>query len=89
LQYDETHRGALNNLGVIALATHHYDLAEDWLRRAEKIDPRNAKTHFLLAKALMAKGKSQAAEEEIGVARQLRPNQHEFAELEQEIAHLP
>lgn len=89
LRYDETHRGALNNLGVIAFAEHRYDLAEDWLRRAEKIDPHNAKTHFLLGKTLLAKGSNEAAEEEIGKARQLRPNQHEFAELEQEIARLP
>jgi Tfp pilus assembly protein PilF len=86
LQFDGNHRGALNNLGVIALEEHHYDLAEGWLRRAEDIDPRNAKTHFLLASALLAKGSREAAAAEIDTALRLRPGQSEFNRLKEQIA---
>jgi tetratricopeptide (TPR) repeat protein len=85
LKYDENHRGALNNLGVMALDANRYDAAEMWLRRAESIDPHNAKTHFLLAKALLAKGNRQAAQLEIDTAIRLRPGQREFKQLRQQI----
>ncbi len=81
LQYDPNHRGALNNLGVMALSAGRYDMAETWLRRAERIDARNAKTHFLLARALWKKGASQAAQSEIDMALSLRPDQVEFRQL--------
>jgi hypothetical protein len=85
LQFEETHRGALNNLAVISLEEHRYDLAEGWLRRAENIDPRNAKTHFLLASALWAQGSREAAAAEIDTALQLRPGQSEFNRLKEQI----
>jgi len=85
LKYDENHRGALNNLGVMALDASRYGAAEMWLRRAENIDPHNAKTHFLLAKALLAKGNRQAAQLEIDTALRLRPSQREFKQLRQQI----
>jgi hypothetical protein len=85
LKFDENHRGALNNLGVMALAANRYELAEKWLRRAENIDPGNAKTHFLLAKALLARGDREAAQVEIETAIRLRPTQREFRELKHEI----
>src|SRR5207253_3073226 len=90
LQRDDSHRGALNNLAVIALGQHRYNLAEAWLRRAENLDPRNAKTHYLLASALWASGSRQAAESEIDRALQLRPGQPEFNQLKEKItASLP
>jgi Flp pilus assembly protein TadD len=85
LKYDENHGGALNNLGVMALEANRYDVAEMWLRRAESLDPRNAKTHFLLAKVLLAKGNRQAAQLEIDTAIRLRPGQPEFKQLRQQI----
>jgi tetratricopeptide (TPR) repeat protein len=85
LKYDENHRGALNNLAVIALEGNRYDLAESWLRRAEEVDPRNAKTHYLLATALLGKGSRDAASAEIDTAMQLRPGQIEFKRLKEEI----
>jgi Flp pilus assembly protein TadD len=86
LDYDEKHRGALNNLAVIAIEQNRYDLAEGWLRRAEQVDPRNAKTHFLLATTLLAQGSREAAAAEIDTAIQLRPDQTEFAKLKEKIA---
>jgi hypothetical protein len=85
LQYDDGHRGALNNLGVIELETNHYDVAEMWLRRAEKIDPRNAKTHFLLGKVLLGKGDRIAAKLEAVRAAALDPAQVEFQQLSEEL----
>ena len=85
LQLDNHHRGALNNLGVIALDGGKFDSAENWLRHAEDVDPRNAKIHFLLAKTLLAKDEHELAREEIEIAIRLRPNQIEFRQLKQEI----
>jgi hypothetical protein len=85
LNLDPQHKGAFNNLGVIALDASQFDDAEKWFRRAEDVDPRNAKTHFLLAKTLFAKNDRAAAEVEINVAVQLKPDQVEFAALKKEI----
>ena len=85
LEFDENHRGALNNLAVIALEQDRYGVAENWLRRAQQIEPRNAKTHFLLAKALWGKGDREAAEDEIDTAIKLRPAQSEFMRLKEEM----
>jgi hypothetical protein len=85
LQLDNHHRGALNNLGVMALDGGKFDAAENWLRQAEDIDPGNAKIHFLLAKTLLAKNEHELAREEIEIAIRLRPNQIEFQQLKQKI----
>ena len=53
LDLDPKHKGAFNNLGVIALEASQFGEAERWFRYAENIDPRSAKTHFLLAKTLL------------------------------------
>jgi len=55
LQLDDRHRGALNNLGVIALDHKQFELAEHWFRRALDLNTRSAKTHFLLAKTYAAR----------------------------------
>jgi hypothetical protein len=85
LQLDNHHRGALNNLGVMALDGGKFDAAENWLRHAEDVDPGNAKIHFLLAKTLLAKDEHELAREEIEIAIRLRPNQIEFQQLKQKI----
>jgi len=86
LKYDRNHRGALNNLGRIALDDSRYELAESCLRRAEQLDPRDAKTHYLLAMALLGKGNREAASAEIDAAIQLRPGQAEFNQLKDKIS---
>jgi tetratricopeptide (TPR) repeat protein len=85
LTFDQGHRGALNNLGVMALEDHNYDAAETWFRRALLVEPRNAKTHFLLAKILWAEGRREGAQREIDFALQLEPKRREFNELKQEL----
>ena len=85
LHLDPQHKGAFNNLGVIALDAKEYDEAEKWFRHAEEVDPRNAKTHFLLAKTLLAKNDCSAASTEIAAAIQLQPDQTEFKELKEQI----
>jgi len=85
LDLDSKHKGAFNNLGVIALDASEFDSAEKWFRYAEDIDPQNAKTHFLLAKVLLAKNDLQSAKTEIDVAVHLKPNQAEFNALKQQL----
>jgi hypothetical protein len=85
LNLDSRHKGAFNNLGVIALDGKDYAEAEKWFRRAQDVDPRNAKTHFLLARTLFAKNDPAAARTEIDEAIKLKPDQPEFTALKQEI----
>jgi len=85
LNLDPQHKGAFNNLGVIALDASQFDDAEKWFRRAEDVDPRNAKTHFLLAKTLLGKNDRTTARTEIDAAIALKPDQPEFKTLRQEI----
>jgi tetratricopeptide (TPR) repeat protein len=85
LNLDPQHKGAFNNLGVIALDAKDYSEAEKWFRRAEDVDPRNAKTHFLLAKTLLAENDRQAARIEIDMAIGLDPDRSEFIALKERI----
>src|SRR2546430_6838526 len=85
LDLDPKHKGACNNLGVIALDTSQFDEAEKWFRRAEDVDPRNAKTHFLLAKALLGKNEREGAAAEIDAAIRLQPDQLEFKQLSEQL----
>ncbi len=85
LSIDPKHKGALNNLGVIALDAHDYANAESWFRRAAQIEPANAKTHFLLAKTFLGKGNRAAAQTEIDAALRLKPDQPQFMALSEQI----
>ena len=85
LRLDPQHRGAINNLGVLALENGQSDVAEQWFREALAIDARNPKTHFLLAKTLIAKGQTQSARVEIDRAISLRADQPEFLALRAQI----
>jgi Tetratricopeptide repeat len=85
LQIDPHHKGAFNNLGVISLNATNYEAAELWFRRAADVDPRNAKTHFLLARTSLARQDFVTARSEIDAAIQLKPDQPEFSALKQQI----
>jgi tetratricopeptide (TPR) repeat protein len=85
LNLDASHRGALNNLGVMALEDRNYDAAETWFRRAIQVEPRNGKLHFLLAKTAFEKGAVKEAGHEIDMAIRLSPDQDEFKRLKQKI----
>ena len=89
LAIDPKHKGALNNLGVIAFDARDYANAETWFRRAAQIDPANAKTHFLLAKTFLGEGNRNAAQTEIDAALRLKPDQLEFRALSEEIKSGP
>jgi Flp pilus assembly protein TadD len=85
LRLDPLHRGAINNLGVLALENGQSDVAEQRFREALAIDVRNPKAHFLLAKTLIARGETDAARAEIDRALALKPDQPEFKKLSEEI----
>src|SRR5438270_1441902 len=85
LNLDPDHKGAFNNLGVIAFDAKEYAEAEKWFRHAEDVDPRNAKTHFLLAKTLLAKTDRRTARVEIDAAIALKAEQPEFKDLKEQI----
>lgn len=85
LRLDPRHRGAINNLGVLALENGQPEVAEQRFREALAIDGRNPKTHFLLAKTLIAKGQNGNARAEIDRALALKPEQPEFKELREQI----
>jgi hypothetical protein len=87
LKLDSRHKGAFNNLGVIALEAADYETAAACFGHAVEIDPRNAKSHFLLAKALIAKNDVAAARSEIDAAISLKEDQSEFLELKNKIAN--
>jgi tetratricopeptide (TPR) repeat protein len=87
LNVDPRHDRAFNNLGVLALEEHRFRLAESFFRHALDIDAHDSKTHFLLAKALLAENNREAAEREIEIAIRLSPNQSEFKQLRQQITH--
>jgi Flp pilus assembly protein TadD len=86
LNIDPRHDRAFNNLGVLALEEHRFRLAESFFRHALEIDAHDPKTHFLLAKALLAEENREAAQGEIEIAIRLSPNQSEFKQLRQQIA---
>ena len=85
LSYDREHQGALNNLGVVMLGQNKLGDAEMLFRLVLSRDPRNAKSHYLLAKTFLAKGDIASARLEIDHALGLKPNQAEFVALKSEI----
>ncbi len=85
LRLDPRHTGVLNNLGVLALNEQHWELAASFFRRAIEQDPDDAKTHYLLARALLRIGDRQQANSEIARAIQLDPSQGDFLKFRDEI----
>jgi cytochrome c-type biogenesis protein CcmH/NrfG len=88
LRLDPRHRGAINNLGVLALENGQPEVAEQRFREALAIDGCNPKTHFLLAKTLIAKGQNDNARAEIDRALALKPDQPEFKELRERMEQI-
>jgi Tetratricopeptide repeat len=89
LYFDRRHKGALNNLGVLAMREADWNLAESYLRAALTIDAQHGKTHYLLAQTLLEKGDRDKARCEIEEALKLRPAQREFIELRNKINKAP
>ena len=88
LHLNPRHEGALNNLGVLALQENRWELAAKFFAAAVEINPKDAKAHFLLAKALLKQGSRDMALAEIERAIILNPAQPEFIALRDEIRSL-
>ena len=85
LRLEPGHKSALNNLGVLELEAGRFDSAERLFRGALERDARDAKLHYLLAKAALGRGDIPSARAEVALALELAPNQPEFAALKDEI----
>jgi hypothetical protein len=81
LELDASHKGALRNLGVLALEKKEWNAAVDLFRAAIQSDPLDAKTHYLLARALLEAGDPTQASAEIRRALELKADQKEFVEF--------
>jgi Tfp pilus assembly protein PilF len=81
LELDASHKGALRNLGVLALEKKEWNAAVECFRAAIQADPVDAKTHYLLARALLEASDLAQASVEIQRALELQPDQREFGEL--------
>lgn len=75
------HKAALNNRGVLELDAGAWQQAGEFFMRALHADPRDAKSHFLLAKAFMGAGEFRAAVTESEAATRLDSQQAEFRAL--------
>jgi tetratricopeptide (TPR) repeat protein len=85
LRIDPHHKGALNNLGVISFEESNFAQARQLFEEALAQAPRDAKTHYLLAKTFYAESNQAAAREAIGRALSLNPRQQEFIDLKNKI----
>ena len=81
LSLDQNHKGALNNLGVLALDEGDPSTAVSCFRRVVAQEATSAKAHFMLAKALAAADDPTAARAESARAAELDPNQPEYKTL--------
>jgi len=85
LRIDSKHKGALNNLGVLALNEKEAARAVDFFQRALSLEPRDPKTHYLLAKALDLAGNRDQARIEAARAIELDSSQPEFKALQEQL----
>jgi len=85
LREDPRHKPALRNLGLVASSEHRWEDAIRLFREALVIAPEDAKTHYLLAKALLASGEVMEASREAEIALRLDPTQPKYKELSEQI----
>lgn len=85
LKADPKHKGALNNLGVVALNENAPGTAAEYFRRSLVLRPLDAKTHYLLAKALLGMGNRVGAKAALDRALELTPDQPEFVAFRDEL----
>jgi hypothetical protein len=85
LAADGKHKGALNNLGLVALNENEPAVAAEYFRRSLALEPQNAKTHYLLAKALLEAGDPIDAATALRRAIELGGERGEFTELRAQI----
>ncbi|HSH37748.1 MAG TPA: tetratricopeptide repeat protein [Chthoniobacterales bacterium] len=85
LALNPRHEGVLNNLGVLALEEGRARDAIELFERGLEVEPQEAKTHYLLARAALELGDPERALAEVDVALRLDPDQPEFLELRRKI----
>jgi hypothetical protein len=85
LRFNPKHKGALNNLGLLALEEDQPATAERYLRRAIEQDPQDARTCYLLAKAELAMGNIKNARIAIERALEHERDRAEYRQLQEEI----
>jgi tetratricopeptide (TPR) repeat protein len=81
LRLDQTHEGAYNNLGILALQEKRWDIAARFFSKALEQDASNAKSYYLLAEAHFNGGDLPHATTEVVQALKLNPNQSDFRDL--------
>ena len=81
LSLDPLHARAWNNAGVVALEEKNWEVAERLLTRATEIQPQNAKTFFLLARASQGRADFARALSTVQKALALDPARLEYQEL--------
>jgi tetratricopeptide (TPR) repeat protein len=85
LRLDPTHEGSYNNLGVVALQEERWNLAAQFFAKAVQLDPRDAKTYYLIAQAHFKAHDFRNASLAITQAIKLNPTQPQFDALSEEI----
>ena len=89
LNLNPGHADAWNNLGVLSLERQQWPMAERCFQLSLKIDPEDAKTHYLHARALLGLGQRDAARQAIAEAMRRRPGQPEFQALHHQLESAP
>ncbi len=85
LEADPRHKGALNNLGMLALEEKDWELAAKFFRASLQVVPGDAKSHYLLARAEFSLGHKNEAAAQIQIALHLNPDQPEFLKFQETI----
>ncbi len=85
LRLNPKHKGALNNLGLLALDENQPAIARQYFQRALEQDSQDGKTFYLLAKAQLAMGDFQDARISVERALERERDQAEYRQLKEEI----
>jgi tetratricopeptide (TPR) repeat protein len=85
LRSDPAHKGALTNMGIMALEDGKFAEAAGYFRKALEQEPKIAKNYYLLAKAECALGNFDRAKVAITRALEMEPERPEYRNLEKEI----
>jgi hypothetical protein len=85
LKADPRHKGALNNLGMLALEEQDWEQAAKFFRASLQVVPGDSKSHYLLARAEFSWGHKREAAAEIQKAILLNPDQPEFVRFQETV----
>ena len=85
LEINPRHSSAWNNVGVLAGEENKWKTAADCFQNSLAIEPNDAKTHYLLARAQLQLGNLAGARQSITESLKLKPAQKEFQQLRDEI----